>query len=510
MNKVNVRVIKSQQNQISKAEGKTAVEEEKYHRFYQDNDLIELPYSPEDLYSIYDNSTILKQCVETYRRNIVGFGATPKYVEDETKMEETPEMKAEWDFLKSFIKHFNFDQSFEDVLGEAIEHREIYGNAYLEILRNGTGRPDGGEIVDPTYVRLTKLGEPVNVTYMRDGNIFYRKKRFRKYAQKIGTRNVWFKEFGDPRKMDSRTGEYVLEVEPEFEANEMLHLKIGSGTYGVPRWVGHSIHMTGARRAEELNYRYFENGRHTPAAIIISNGTLSEQSEQALADYASSVEGTENAHKFLLIEAEGLEREVDGKADKGVKIELKSLADMLQQDALFLEYDEASRKKVQSAFRLPDIFVGRSTDYNRATADTARKLTEDQVFKPERNSLEFIINHKLLAEYQLASTILYFRGPEISDSEEKARLLDVYVKAGAVAPNDLREEVGRVIGKELENFTDAKFNLPAGNTAESGAGSDAAVAVTKSEDMISVLKDVRDVLEEATLIGKDQTSTKGY
>ncbi|WP_255298528.1 phage portal protein [Brevibacillus dissolubilis] len=511
MKKVNVRVIKAQQKQeMTKAQHFAATEEDPYAGAYTDSDLLAPPYLPEALYSIYDNSTILKQCVETYRRNIVGFGAALKYVEDETQSEETPEMRAEWDFFKNFMKYFNFDQSFEDVMGEAIEHREIYGNAYIEILRNGRGLPDGGEIIDPKFVRLTKLGEPVDITYMREGKIFYRKKRFRKYAQKIGGKTVWFKEFGDPRKMDSRTGQYTQQLPIEHEANEILHLKIGSSAYGVPRWVGHSIHMVGARKAEELNYRYFEQGRHTPAAIIISNGTLSEQSEEALAAYAASVEGTDNAHKFLLIEAEGMVDDFGDKEGKNVKIELKSLADMLQQDALFLEYDEASRKKVQSSFRLPDIFVGRSTDYNRATADTARKLTEDQVFKPERNSLEFIINNKLLAEYQLKSTVLYFRGPDISDSEEKARLLDVFIRAGAVAPNDLREEVGKVIGKELENFADGKFNLPAGvQGGEDDQGS--SVPVQKADDdIVAVLKDVRDVLEEVAVVEKINQAARRY
>lgn len=48
---------------------------------------------------------------------------------------------------------------------------------------------------------------------------------------------------------------------------------------------------------------------------------------------------------------------------------------MLQRDGLFINYDDTNRKKVQSHFRLPDIYVGYSKDFNRATAETAMLIT---------------------------------------------------------------------------------------------------------------------------------------
>ncbi|MBL3267446.1 phage portal protein, partial [Klebsiella pneumoniae] len=75
---------------------------------------------------------------------------------------------------------------------------------------------------------------------------------------------------------------------------EVLHLKIGNGPYGIPRWVSHVVHMVGARKAEELNLRYFKQGRHIPMAILLKNGILSEESEAAITDYVSNVEGEDN------------------------------------------------------------------------------------------------------------------------------------------------------------------------------------------------------------------------
>ena len=42
-----------------------------------------------------------------------------------------------------------------------------------------------------------------------------RKKKFRKFRQNVAGRTVYFKEFGDPRIMDKRTGKYVTEEDTE-------------------------------------------------------------------------------------------------------------------------------------------------------------------------------------------------------------------------------------------------------------------------------------------------------
>jgi PBSX family phage portal protein len=421
--------------------------------------IVQPPYPISELQKMMEYSTILYQCVEAYKHNIVGFGVTPAYTVDLTQTPETTTMKQEWDALNLLTKFFSHNKSFTDVFAQAIEDREVTGNAYLEILRNGMGQPEGAENLNPVFMKITKLTNVVDVPYNRNGKSLTYKKQFRRFVfDAIGMQKIWFKEFGDPRIMDSRTGEFNSTTPPEYQANEILHLKLGNGIYGVPRWIGHLIHMYGSRKAEELNYRYFTQGRHTPLAIMLSNAQLSEESEAALLEYAQSVEGTDNAHKFLVIESESLGDTLTSDGQAPAKVELKSLADMLQQDALFLEYDAASREKVQSSFRLPDLYIGRSKDFNRATANTARHLTEEQVFEPERNKLESIINDRLFAEWGFLNTQLQFRKPEISDMDQMANVLKVLNEAGAVTPNDLRDLLGRVLGKELEN-------LPNGDTS---------------------------------------------
>ncbi|MFX0112883.1 phage portal protein, partial [Bacillus pumilus] len=76
------------------------------------------------------------------------------------------------------------------------------------------------------------------------------------------------------------------------------------------------------------------------------NGMLSESAYEQLQEYMNGIEGADNAHKFLLREVEGIPKKDEISNDEepaNVKVDRKSLAEMLQEDALFLEYDEKTR-----------------------------------------------------------------------------------------------------------------------------------------------------------------------
>lgn len=302
--------------------------------------------------------------------------------------------------------------------------------------------------------------------------------------------------------MNKDTGEFGTNTFGDKNATEVIQMKVGNGPYGIPRWVSHVVHMVGARKAEELNLRYFKQGRHIPMAIMLKNGILSEESEQQLTDYVSNVEGEDNQHKYLLLQVESAEEGIVGDTPTPVDIELKSLADILQNDALFLEYDEKSRQKVQSAFRLPDIYVGYSRDFNRATADAAREITEEQVFEPERNSLEFIINNILLLPYELKHVYVNLRKPEISNTEDLVKILDVLCKYGGVTFNDLRGLASKVLNKDLESFEMEEANQPIAlvlQAIKKVSEQKTTESIQKSDtpaDLVMLMKDIRDVLSD--------------
>ncbi|SFM28930.1 phage portal protein, PBSX family [Gracilibacillus orientalis] len=476
----------------------------------QYGDILEPPYNLKELKMIGEYSSILQQCVDAYKTNIIEFGIEPEFKidmnSDEVRDEQKEQARSEWTRLDEFTRYLNMDESPETILGYAFDDREKTGNGYLEIIRDGVGLPVGIEYADTQYMRVCKktVPEEIEYTILENGQEkkVKRWKRFRKYVQLIDEKKVFFKEYGDPRIMNSATGKFDDSTPENLIATEIYHMKIGSGTYGKPRWIGNIISLYGARKAEELNLTYFTNGRHIPAAITVSNGKLDDTSFEALQDYMNDLSGAENAHRFLLLEAMGTTQE-DQMGDEKVtpaKVEIKSLAEILQQDALFLEYDEKTRQKIRSSFRLPPLYTGESQDFSRATADTARKVTEEQVFQPERKGLARALNTLFLEPLGLKYVKLTVNGADFRDPLEIAKALYPLISAGSVSPNDLRPLASQVLGQKLEVFSE-EYNIPFQammKEQESNPVSDL-FAVQKSKnkqpDLINLLKDMRDVLE---------------
>jgi PBSX family phage portal protein len=492
--------------QVVKASAPSSMSKQIYDDPFEgqyDGEIIAPPYSLRELKLIGEYSTILQQCIEAYKTNIFGFGLQPQYRFDYNAESTTDDLRKkadeEWTRLEEFVRYLNYDEEAETLLGYALEDREKMGNGYVEVLRDALNRPAGMEYADGQYIRICKRSVPEEVEYKLQENgrlkTIKRWRTFRKYVQEVNGTRVWFKEYGDPRIMNSTNGKYDESTPENLQATELIHFKIGSGTYGVPRWIGHIVNVYGTRKAEELNYLYFKQGRHVPAAIVVENGMLSDDSVDQLKDYMSGIEGVDNAHKFLLLEAEGVAME-DAHGDEKVspvKVQIKSLAEILQQDALFLEYDTKSRDKLRSAFRIPPLYTGESQDYNKATADTARKITEEQVFQPERKLITGRLNTLFLNDLDIYQVTLSLKGPSFVDPIETAKALTPLINAGAAAPNDLRDLLGKILGKDLEMLPE-EYNVPLVVKMKNGQMSN----VQKSHDnnMIGILKDLRDVLEE--------------
>lgn len=431
------------------------------------------------LQNMVKGSTILPQCIRAYKNNIAGFGIGVRYVED---TEETPEMAEEFSKAQEVIELLNIEQDTKAVFEQIIEAREIYGVAYLEVIRNLAGEVVQIEFVrDTPSVRKTKPLEPyISTAYYHHGQQTERQKRYCKYKQEVGGQTVYFREFGDPRVMDRRNGQYMAGgevLERQYQANELLEFAIGPEPYGEVRWIGQVLGVDGSRKAELLNNNYFENGRHTPLLIMIKGGTLTDDSFAKLQQYMNDIKGAAGQHAFIILEMESPDGRVEfDQADKP-EVEVKDLANILQKDELFQDYLDNHRRKVQSAFQLPDLYVGYTTDFNRATAQTAQEVTEQQIFQPERKSLAWVINNRLLNCYRFRYVEAYFLGPDISNPDDICRLLAVANNAGGVTPNMAHELAVSVIGKDkvAEDYPGDWGNLPLACSRQQGGGLDFAL-----------------------------------
>lgn len=410
------------------------------------------PVDMRGLKELVDDSTILPQCIKAYKNNIAGFGLSVHYMSDYD--EETEEMKAEWTQLEEIINLLNMDIMAKEVFENVIRDRETYGIAYCEVIRDFSGNVVQLEfIIDTPSIDMTYPLEPyMDVEYYYKGKTVARKKKFRKFRQQIAGKTVYFKEFGDPRIMDKRTGTYLEDegapVEYDNQANEIIEFRIGSMPYGEVRWIGQVLTVDGNRRAEVLNNNYFREGRHTPLMIVVKGGTLSNESFDKLKNYMAEIKGENGQHAFVVLETESNENSTALQDEKQADIEIKDLASILQKDELFQEYQENGRKKTQSAFLLPDLYVGYTTDFNRATAQTAMEVTEKQVFQPERTSLAWTVNNRLLNGYCFRYVEAKFDDPDITNPDDIQKILNITERAGGLTPNLAKEITYNTLGKD--------------------------------------------------------------
>ncbi|MBQ8622652.1 MAG: phage portal protein [Oscillospiraceae bacterium] len=465
--KIDTTIIKASEP-IKKAD--TSVQLNK-HDQKNSADWLEPPVDLNGLKVLVNNSTILPQCIRSYKNNIAGFGIGIKYRDD---AEENTEMSTEFTQAAEIVDLLNIEQDTKKVFEDLIEARETYGIAYLEVIRSMDGNvQEVCFIRDTPSMRKTRPLEPyIDTSYFYKGREVKRKKKFCKYRQQVGGNTVYFKEFGDPRIMDLRDGKYAKDgesIDLQYQANEILEFAIGTEPYGEVRWIGQVLSADGSRRAEELNNNYFRNGRHTPLMIIVKGGTLTEESFTKLQGYMDGIKGAAGQHSFIILETEAADDRTDFTDAEQPEVEVKDLASILQKDELFQDYLDNNRRKIQSSFQLPDLYTGYTTDFNRATAMVAMEVTEEQVFQPERQSIAWIINNRLLNAYRFKHVEVFFKSPDISNPDDLFKILTVCNNAGGLTPNKAKDIAYKAIGETAEDFP-----------AEWG---DVPIAVQKSQSM---------------------------
>jgi len=465
------------------------------------------PYDPEALCLLLEHSNSLRQNVDAYATNIDGFGhrfdpaidfeaddadqrvANAIYLEraaardrgeldpassleptsDEVaarKRELQQLARVERARLESFFDFCCFDHSFVDLRRRTRQDLEVCGNAFWEVLRDGRGEVARLVYVPSFTVRLlpldrspTEVEDRIRVSPVSLDTVTMRH-RLRRYVQIQGTDRVFFKSFGDPRVVSRRTGqvfdtaEALADVDAsDGAATELLHFAIHSprSPYGVPRWVGTLLSVLGSRQMEEVNFLYFENKSVPPLALLVSGGRLSDASVPRIERFIEeNLKGKANFHKVLILEAEG-----GGTGDQArAKIELRPLTDAQQHDALFQVYDERNIDKVGSAFRLPRLLRGESKDFNRATAESALRFAEDQVFQPERDEFDFLMNRRLLADMGIRFWRFRSQTPVTRDPERMTEMVEKLVRVGVLTPEEGRALAGDIFNREFRKIGD--------------------------------------------------------
>ncbi len=428
------------------------VEQEKSNNVFTGAGALDPAYDPNVLALIFENASALRPNVDAYITNIDSFGHSyvpmieldsdeaPEKIRDALRIERerqkrdpsnatkaevlvlpdeptdeevdarvkqlATEIRMERARLGTFFENCTPDMPFsgpEGLRGLTRQDIEVLGNGYWEVLRNGLGEVCQFNFIPGISVRLLAVDDkPTEVEIERRISMLSTekakvRKKFRRYVQVSngGTVDVnilvYFKEFGDPRVISSKTGKVyqtpeLMQAEEEEKgappATEIIAFKISSprSVYGVPRWIGALLAVMGTRQSEEVNFLYFENRSVPPMAILVSGGRLNDNTVARLTDYISNeIRGKRNFHKIMILEAESGESNMGQPGTMGrMKIEIKPLTDAQQKDGLFMSFEEKNADKVGQMFRLPRILRGDVRDFNRSCHDERTEtLTEN-------------------------------------------------------------------------------------------------------------------------------------
>jgi len=292
---------------------------------------------------------------------------------------------------------------------------------------------------------------------------------------------VYFREFGDPRIIDSRdgrvignylTGEFPDQTEldpetrepkyaPRWWANELIIDKTYFSLwqpYGRPWWFGVAETDMGLTSAAEANRHGIEDPT-IPRVIIGAEGTDTAYGDIERLDDKARKErsGDTGAHfRMMLFETKPtvIGDELSGEA-KGVRpgLTVHQISN-LPDDGLFVEFDEQGRKKVRSARGLSSMSVGLSEDFSFASAQASMQVENQRVFDPEREAFEDLINGTILTSLRALWWRYQSRRTRIIAPEERTRAIEVAEEGGALTPNKHRELLSDTLGTEIEPISE--------------------------------------------------------
>lgn len=377
----------------------------------------------------------------------------------------------------SWFRNCCSDSSFVKLRRQVRYDIEANGWGAIEFIRDAYGRLKRLSYVPAYTVRpLVDEGDAVevveddSVTPLSEGREVKVWRKFRRYIQQVQDKWVYFKSPGDPRVVSSSSGEiYLDEEKPGLSAeeylaeeegddvkpaNELLYMPLHSPRTPCPppRWVGNLLAVLGVRESDEMNMNYFSNRSVPPAVIFVSGGRIAKDVRERLeGKIANEIRGVDNAHKILVVEAlAGSPRgTAPGERSMLPQLTYQQLTDP-HTDATFQNYDVRSADRVGASFRLSPILRGlTNSNMNRATAEAALYQAEQQVFQPEREDVDWLINKVIMPELGIKFLRFVSNTPPTTAPDTLISLISAAAPVGGLVPQDVRDVAALVLNKPL-------------------------------------------------------------
>jgi PBSX family phage portal protein len=421
--------------------------------------VIEPAYTYRDLMKVFQSSTILRQCVDSYVTNIESYGIDLEYVGPEGQ-ENSRAAQNEKARIKRVLATLTTDgRPLQRHREDSRVDLEVLGARAFEVIQDAAGRVVHFDHVQVSTLRMTSKEKIPTQVVKYDFETRAMKtinRRFRRFIQTDPDtgEKTWFKEFGDPRPVNPKTGnvDYSLAIEDEATAIYYDHLYSPGTPCGVPRWAGAIPALLGSREAEMVNLNFFRDNAIPAMAILVSGGALTEESFEKIESYILGVRGQASMNRIVVMEAvaEGSEAAAIDGSLPAPKIDIKPMLSERQHEGLFKDYIHEADRKARSSFRLPPIYIGSASEYNRASAFASVLTADQQIFVPERRRWDDMFYDVVISTHGVKYWRARSMGPGIQDPQEVARIVNSLGREGALTPNIAIKIANRYLDADIQ------------------------------------------------------------
>jgi len=388
-----------------------------YRNGYGLFDVITPPWNVYELANYYDTSFANHAAIDAKVENIVGLGydfevspSTMLRLESNKDSGQVERARNRIERAKiemhEWLESLNDDDSFTTTMMKVYTDVQAVGNGYLEV-----GRTTRGEIGYIGHIPATTM----RVRRLRDG-----------YVQIIGSKVVYFRNFGakNPNPVTS-----------DPRPNEIIHFKQYSPLntfYGVPDIMSAINSLHGDQLASQYNIDYFSNKAVPRYVVTLKGAKLSADAEDKMFRFLQTgLKG--QSHRTLYIPLPG-----DTDSNK-VEFKMEPIENGVQEGS-FEKYRKQNRDDILIAHQVPLSKIGGGDSGAIAAALAQDRTFKEQVSRPAQRELEKIIN-KIVKE-KTDVLVLKFKELTLTDEIAQSQILERYVKAQVMLPNEARSALG--------------------------------------------------------------------
>jgi len=449
-------------------------DEDAFSRYYGPNGLlVEPPFPFEWLWSLYQECDTLNLCCHSMVDNCENL---IDFVWEGEKGEDSGDtQKAQRIMLRDFFSRVNEKDSFLDLRKKIRLDREVTGNAFVEVIRDKNlekdvqgnwalkPKPERLYYIPSTHMRVTYLQDayPVTVMLPRAGKMIpvTIAQRFRKFARKNPHTNeiIWFKEFGDPRVMDSTNGEYVDSIEKtNSPATEIWWFRdnYAGSVYGIPKWLAVVWDVSARYQAKWINFDHLDQGAIPPGFFATEGGKLTTASKQALDHILEEIRDPKYFNRFIHLEVTpDLSLDFNANSSSTPKLKYFKLRDPQHEDLMNKEFLKTTKEDIREVFRIPPVLAGVAGNDTFASAYVSMEVAESQVFEPQKEAFDGKVTTELIQnEFGIYQWRIKTRQSKIGDKETFYKAVGALTRAGLLTINDGRELANQLLGTSLPAF----------------------------------------------------------